>query len=439
MTRRISLLLSAVGVALWCDAAVAQEVERVPVDRVVAVVGEAPITMSRLLEQENTWRGQGGQLPEDPAQRLELRRTLLQSLIDQELMIQAAYRDTMVVVTEEEVQSAVDETLQNIRDQIPSDSDLDRELQSIGFRSLDDYRLWLGDQQRRTLLQEMLIEVLRARGDIVSLPPTEDELRAYYEMAKGQLGQRPATASFRQIVVLSQPDTAALREAFNTADSVRALLEDGADFGELAQQLSADSGSAVRGGELGWFRRGAGLVREFEDAAFRLQPGTFSRPVLTTYGFHIIQVQRAEPASIQARHILIAPNITDENREVARVKADSVARMLRSGTPYDSLYRTYHSRDEERVAEDAPRESLPQEYQDAINTAQVGDILGPLGLDRGNGRRAYAVVVLEGTKAAGIASFEEVREQLSPRLAEQNGIERYLQTLRSATYIDIRL
>ena len=438
MNRRI-LLLPLVGALAWSTATVAQGVERVPVDRIVAVVGDAPITMSRLMEQENTWRGQGGQLPEDPAERLDLRRTLLNSLIDQELMVQAAYRDTMVVVTEEEVQAAVDETLQNIRDQISSESDLERELQGIGFRSLDDYRLWLGDQQRRNMLQETLIEVLRARGDIQSLPPTEEELRAYYEMAKGQLGERPATVSFRQIVVASEPDTSALRVAFSTADSVRGLLEEGADFGELARQVSADSGSAVRGGELGWFRRGAGLVREFEDAAFRLQPGVFSRPVLTTYGFHIIQVQRAEPASVQARHILIAPHITDENREVARVRADSVARMLRSGVPYDSLYRDFHTRDEDRVAEDTPRESLPPEYQSALATAQVGDVLGPLGMDRGNGRRAYAVVVLEGERAAGTATFEDMRDRISPQLAERNGVDRYLQTLRNATYIDIRL
>lgn len=417
----------------------AQGVLRVPVDRIVAIVGDTPIPWSRLVEQENTWRSQGGQLPEEPEALLELRQRLLKGLIDQELLVQAASRDTMVVVTEEDVQNAVDEALRNIRENFPSELDMERELQTVGFGSLDEYRLWLSEQQRRSLLQEAFIKELKTRGEIVSLEPTEEELRAYYEAVRDQLGQRPATVSFRQIVVMSEPDTAALRAAFNTADSIRQLLVDGADFGEMARRFSDDSGSAARGGDLGWFRRGQGMVREFEDAAFRLRPGAISQPVLTTYGFHIIQVQRAEPASVQARHILIAPAITAANREAARLEADSVAQQLREGVPYDSLVRMHHSRPEERVVEDAPRDNLPQPYRIALAGAQPGDIIGPVELNRGNGRVAYAVIVFEGSREAGMATFEEVRDQLSPRLAEQNGIERYLQTLRDATYIEIRL
>jgi hypothetical protein len=48
-------------------------------------------------------------------------------------------------------------------------------------------------------------------------------------------------------------------------------------------------------------------------------------------------------------------------------------------------------------------------------------------------------VIFEGSRPAGVATFEEVADQIRPRLAEQNGIERYLQTLRDATYIEIRL
>jgi peptidyl-prolyl cis-trans isomerase SurA len=417
----------------------AQEVLRVPVDRIVAVVGDTPIPLSRLQEQENTWRSQGGQLPEDPETLLMLKRRLLSGLIDQELMVQAAAQDTMVLVTEEDVQGAVDETMQNIRENFASELDMERELQSVGFGTVEEYRLWLADQQRRSLLQEALIQELRTRGEIVALPATEEELRAYYEANKDQFGERPATVSFRQIVVMSEPDSTALRVAFAKADSIRGLLVEGEDFGELARLFSADSGSAVRGGDLGWFRRGQGLVREFEDAAFRLRPGAFSLPVYTTYGFHIIQVQRAEPASVQARHILIAPALTAANREAARQEADSVLRQLRAGVPYDSLVRLHHSRPEERVAEDAPRDNLPESYRVAFALAEPGDILGPVELDRGNGKVAYAVIILEGSRPAGMATFEDIRGQLGPRLAEQNGVERYLRTLRQATYVDIRL
>jgi len=439
MMARLVLTGIAACLLLQSSAVAGQEVTRVPVDRIVAIVGVTPITMSRLIEQENTWRSQGNPIPTDPTELLELRRNLLKSLIDEELMVQAAQRDTMVVVSDEDVQTAVDETLRNIRNDYPSELDLERELQAVGFESVDEYRLWLAEQQRRSLLRDALLQQLRQRGDLVSLPPTDEELRRYYEAARSQLGQRPATVSFRQIVVVSEPDTSALRTAYNKADSIRQLLVDGADFAEMAQRFSADPASAARGGELGWFRRGGGLVREFEDAAFRLQPGFFSQPVLTPFGFHIIQVQRAEPASVQARHILIAPEISGADRAAARLEADSVIAQLRAGVPYDSLARLHHSRPEERVAEGAARDNLPDAYRSALADAEPGDIVGPIELDRGNGRMAYAVVIFEGSRPAGVVTFEEVVDQIRPRLAEQNGLDRYLQTLRDATYIDILL
>jgi peptidyl-prolyl cis-trans isomerase SurA len=432
-------ILAVLGLVLGSQGALGQEVLRERVDRIVAIVGDTPIPESRLVEQMNTYQGQGGQIPTDPQALAEFKRELLDGLIDQELMVQAAERDTMVEVTDEEVQSAVEETLRNIRDQVPSQRDLERELQGVGFKSIDDYRLWLSRQQRRQLLQEALIRELKTRGDIVPLPPTESELRVFYERVKNQFGQRPPTVNFRQIAVASEPDSVALQAAYLLADSIRQLLDDGVDFAALAQQYSADPGSKDRGGDLGWFRRGEGMVREFEDAAFRLRPGVFSYPVFTEFGFHIIQVQRAEPAAVQARHILISPEVTDANRAAARLEADSVKAMLQAGVPYDSLVRIHHARSEQRVAENAPRENLPEAYRVPLADAEPGDILGPIELDRGNGRIAYTVVVFEGASSGGLATFEELRDQLSPRLAEENGIDRFLRTLRAATYVAIRL
>ena len=73
-------------------------------------------------------------------------------------------------------------------------------------------------------------------------------------------------------------------------DSVYAALQAGADFEALAKQVSQDPGSARRGGVLGWFARNQ-MVKEFEDAAFALQPGEMSKPFLSPYGWHIVLVK----------------------------------------------------------------------------------------------------------------------------------------------------
>ena len=65
-------------------------------------------------------------------------------------------------------------------------------------------------------------------------------------------------------------------------------IKKGEKFGKLARDLSADSGSAKRDGNLGFFGRGK-MVKEFETAAFNLQVGQISEPVKTQYGYHIIK------------------------------------------------------------------------------------------------------------------------------------------------------
>jgi parvulin-like peptidyl-prolyl isomerase len=73
------------------------------------------------------------------------------------------------------------------------------------------------------------------------------------------------------------------------AATVIARLEDGADFDKLAQEFSTDTASGAKGGDLGWFGKGA-MVAEFEEAAFSMKIGEISKPIKSQFGYHIIQV-----------------------------------------------------------------------------------------------------------------------------------------------------
>ena len=97
-------------------------------------------------------------------------------------------------------------------------------------------------------------------------------------------------------ILIASPDDAGRAKAAQ----VLARLQGGADFAALAKEYSADPGSAAKGGELGFFAKGA-MVPEFEEAAFALQKqGELSGLVKTKFGYHILQLQARRPAGVRS-------------------------------------------------------------------------------------------------------------------------------------------
>src|SRR6059058_5670182 len=264
------------------------------VDRVVAVVGTKPILASQVEEQLVLAQSQGSKVPEDSAGRDAARRQILSQMVDEELLVQQAERDTTIKVTDQEVQDAVEQTVQNVRKQFTSITEFQAQLRAAGFVSEEEWRRWLADQQRRSILQQRLIEALKQKGKLRPIPPSDAEMHDFWEANRAQQPKRPAAISFRQIVIVPKPDSAASARALQLAESLVVALSAGANFGEVAKKYSADSASRDQGGELGWFRRGP-MVKQFEDVAFRLRPGTIADVVPTEFGYHIIQVERAQP------------------------------------------------------------------------------------------------------------------------------------------------
>ena len=102
---------------------------------------------------------------------------------------------------------------------------------------------------------------------------TEEEVTAAFEHSRADLQKRPATVTFRQIIVSPKASPAAKAKAKARADSLLAEIRKGGDFEQIAKRESMDPGTKQLGGDLGWNRRGSGLVPEFEGMMFALRPG----------------------------------------------------------------------------------------------------------------------------------------------------------------------
>jgi peptidyl-prolyl cis-trans isomerase SurA len=408
-----------------------------PIDRVVAIIGEQPLLWTDVLTAINQRRAQGLQVPTDSVQQAALARSVLSDLVDEEILVQKA-KEMKLEVTESEITSAADRQIKSVRAQFKSDDEYKTELRNAGLGTPDEYRKALIEQYRRQNLQQKAFAELRKRAKPVNV--TDEEVTAAFEKSRADLQKRPASVTFRQIIVSPHASAAAKARAKARADSLLVEIRKGGDFELIAKRESMDPGTKQLGGDLGWNRRGSGLVPEFEAMMFALRPGEVSPVIETAFGYHIIKVDRVQSAEVKARHILIAPVIDSADVERARIEADSVAAQWRRGVSYDSLLAKHHDPTEEKgVLQPFNRDSLPASYQAALTGAKAGTITSPFQLANPRGQPKFAVLQVVTLTDAGEYNPSEVREQIRAQLADERSIRQLLDELRKHTYVSLRM
>ncbi len=144
--------------------------------------------------------------------------------------------------------------------------------------------------------ERVKLAYLRLSGDTLgaSLKVDDAALEALYEERKASLKTREQRrASHILIAVAADADKDTVAKAKAKADAIRAQLEAGKKFAELARKNSDDPGSAKQGGDLGFFGHGD-MVPEFDKAVYAMKKGDISAPIRTQYGFHIIKLTDIE-------------------------------------------------------------------------------------------------------------------------------------------------
>lgn len=252
---------------------------------VAATVNGVDITENRLQSAlDNHIREQGSDVGaiRQPAEFKEIRARVLEVLIGQELLWQAA-RMTGNVAGDDEVESV----FERYRSQFADDLEFDNRLRSAGF-TRSEFR---EDLRRRLSAQNWIRANLLGKISVNGV-----EISDFYRENK-QMFAIPAQMRARHILI--KLDQGASEQDVENARTLLADLRQrvagGEDFAELAREYSQD-GSAARGGDLGYFGPGQ-MVKSFEKAAFGLAAGEVSNIVQTRFGLHLIQALEHRPSA----------------------------------------------------------------------------------------------------------------------------------------------
>ena len=158
-----------------------------------------------------------------------------------------------------------------------------------------------------------------------SIKVSDAEVAAYYKAHRDEF-KRPRTAHLSFVAlprVTTSADTAAVRVR---ADSARQEILGGAPFADVARRESADSASAVKGGDLGEWTKGT-MDRAFDSAAFAMPLHKVSQPVLSQFGFHLIEITSRKGNKAKGRHILFPIEVSGAHRDQLDAQADSLERL----------------------------------------------------------------------------------------------------------------
>ena len=436
-------ILKGVAVFLFAAASISASAQRYQggiVDKTIAVVGNEVIMISDIESEIQMMQYNYG-MQSDRKARCEM----LESMMSSKLFLMQARVDSLVV-NNDMVESELSNRIDMLKTNLGGEDAVEEQFGKPIYKLRQEWRADLEDQ---TLTQQMQQEISR---NIPALTPYD--VQQYVENTDQEdLPMVPIKYQLSQICIY--PD----REAANLAVKERLLairerIINGEKFSTLARIYSQDPGSARKGGELGMASKSI-FWPAFSDAAMALKPGIVSQIVETPDGFHIIEVLEKKGDMFNARHILLKPEYTAEDRNNAFRVLDSLKTELNNEAVTFELAARFYSEDPStrtnggQMADPGTGSSYfeidqlkPQDYA-AINGLNVGEISEPVeSLDNEgrDGNTVYKIIKVDKIIPAHPATFQNDYNLLLDNARQDlqmKAINEFIDSKIASTYIVI--
>jgi len=388
------------------------------VDKTIAVIGNEMIRISDLEEEIKMIRSQGG--GSDASARCEV----LENMLNSKLFLMQARIDSLKV-NADMVDGQLNQRMDQVRTALGGDQ------QVVEYFGKPIYKLrqeWRKQMEDMTLTQQ-------EQQDIVSKLPeiTPQDVRSYLDtVSSDDLPIVPVKYQLSQICIYPDREKAKM-EVKDKLISIRERILNGEKFATMARIYSEDPGSARKGGELGMASKSI-FWPAFSDAAMSLRPGLISQIVETPDGFHIIEVLEKKGDMFNARHILIKPQYTEEDKERSFKTLDSLRTEINNRAITFTLAARFYSQDPSTVTNGGQMadpntgssyfeidQIKPQDYN-AVKDLKEGEISEPIeSLDNEgrSGNLVYKIVRVDKIIPSHIATYEHDFTEISSQVEHE--------------------
>ncbi len=405
-----------------------------PVERIVAVVGNEPILSSELAAQIQLMAIQQGIRPRTEKEMRQFQKKVLDDIISEKLLLIEAKKDTMINVTDDQIEKAIDDHIAGLIEQFPSEDAFMSELSKEGM-TLRAFRKRLRPEMENQLLKQQLVN-----RKLSTISISNQEVYDFYDKYKDSIPDQPEAVRLAHILLTFQPSKTTEDSVKAIAEQVRQNASGGADFATLALTYSNGPG-ALTGGDLGFVSRDD-VIPAFGRVAFNLAPGEISGVFRTEYGYHIVKCEAVQGNQAHLRQILFKVDPTAVDSALTYKLADSLLAAINDGADFREVAKVYSADDDTRKSGGElgwfAVKDLPPGFQDAVaHLKEVGDVYGPATSEYG----LHIIKLMErqeGHKITLDNDFDQIKN-MARQAKTGEMVDDWIKEIRQKVYVDIRL
>jgi len=289
--------------------------KRIKVDGIAAVVGGQIVLNSEIDQLKLQLKQQGMDV-----KNLDNCK-ILEKLLQNKLLLIEAKKDTLIKVTDKEVNNMVDQQIDYMKNQMGGS--IEKVLEFYNKKTLLELKAELSKLDKNKKLSELMRQKVIKNVDV-----SPEEVKTFFdEIPKDKVPEIGTQVELFQMVIKPKPDKESEQKVIDKLKEIKKKVENGASFRAQSVLYSQDPGSRANGGKYVITPKSA-FVQEFKDAAFSLEKGQVSEPFKTQFGWHILTVEDINGQQRVVRHILMIPEINFLNKRAAQKQLDTLRKRI---------------------------------------------------------------------------------------------------------------